>query len=60
MKYNQIDNALFSLNRANLEKQLPNNVIALFCTNDEFSRSGDQNHLFKQNSDFFYLSGIDQ
>lgn len=36
------------------------NAVAIFQSNDEFPRSGDQNFLFKQNPDLFYLSGIDQ
>jgi Xaa-Pro aminopeptidase len=60
MKYPQIDNKLFRLNRENFSKKLSSNSIALFQSHDEFPRSGDQNHPFKQNPDLFYLSGIDQ
>lgn len=60
MKYNQISNSLFLKNRENFVNLLPDNAIALFQSNDEFPRSGDQNFLFKQNPDLFYLSGIDQ
>jgi Xaa-Pro aminopeptidase len=60
MKYTQIKSSLFQNNRTNFQKLLPNNAIALFQSNDEFPRSGDQNFVFKQNPDLFYLSGIDQ
>ncbi|TKC12900.1 aminopeptidase P family protein [Pedobacter polaris] len=60
MKYTQINNSLFIKNRFNFNKLLQNNAIAIFQSNDEFPRSGDQNFLFKQNADLFYLSGIDQ
>ncbi len=60
MKYSAIDHALFKLNRSNFIKKLSKNSIAIFQSNDEFPRSGDQNHAFKQNPDLFYLSGIDQ
>ena len=60
MKYPQIDQSLFILNRKNFTKQLKNNSLAIFNANDEFPRSGDQNFVFKQNPDLFYLSGIDQ
>ena len=60
MKYSPIDNTLFQLNRLNFIKKLPGNAIAIFQSHDEFPRSGDQNHTFKQNPDLFYLSGIDQ
>nr|WP_199158642.1 aminopeptidase P family protein [Pedobacter sp. ASV2] len=60
MKYPKIDHSLFILNRKNYIKELKNNSLALFQSSDEFPRSGDQNFIFKQNPDLFYLSGIDQ
>lgn len=36
------------------------NSIAVFQSNDEMPFNADQFHPFKQNSDLFYLSGIDQ
>lgn len=60
MKYLPISNALFTLNRKNFILGLKSNSIAIFNANDEYNRSGDQSFTFKQNADFFYLSGIDQ
>ncbi|MEN0054885.1 MAG: aminopeptidase P N-terminal domain-containing protein [Mucilaginibacter sp.] len=60
MKYPIIDNKLFINNRKNFVSRTKLNAIAIFHANDEFPRSGDQAFLFKQNPDFFYLSGIDQ
>lgn len=60
MKYSAIDKKLFQLNREKFTKKLNNNSIAIFQSNDEYPRSGDQTHTFKQNPDLFYLSGIDQ
>jgi len=60
MKYPLIDNSLFIINRKNFVSGTKPNSIAIFHANDEFPRSGDQTFLFKQNPDFFYLSGIDQ
>ncbi|SKB69934.1 aminopeptidase P family protein [Daejeonella lutea] len=60
MKYSPVQNSLFKLNRLNFTKKLASNSIAIFQSHDEFPRSGDQNHTFKQNPDVFYLSGIDQ
>lgn len=60
MKYTSIRNQLFVRNRKNFSKLLKKNSLAIFNSNDEFPRSGDQTYLFKQNSDIFYLSGIDQ
>jgi Xaa-Pro aminopeptidase len=60
MKYKQINNSLFIKNRDNFKALLQPKSVAIFHSNDEFPRSGDQNFLFKQNPDLFYLSGIDQ
>jgi len=60
MKYNPIDNSLFKKNRENFSTNLKTNAIAVFNSNDEYLRSGDQTFPFRQNSDFFYLTGIDQ
>jgi Xaa-Pro aminopeptidase len=60
MKYIPPPADLFILNRKNFVSELGRNSIAIFNANDEQLRSGDQNFAFKQNSDLFYLSGIDQ
>ena len=60
MKYLPIDNSLFILNRKNFVSRLKAHSIAVFNASDEYTRSGDQNFVFKQNADFFYLTGIDQ
>lgn len=60
MKYKQINNSLFINNRDNFKNLLLPQSVAIFHSNDEFPRSGDQNFLFKQNPDLFYLTGIDQ
>jgi Xaa-Pro aminopeptidase len=60
MKYLPISNALFTYNRKNFVKRIKPNSIAVFHSNDEFPKNGDQTFIFKQNADFFYLTGIDQ
>ncbi|WP_094572223.1 aminopeptidase P N-terminal domain-containing protein [Mucilaginibacter xinganensis] len=60
MKYLPINNEVFVHNRKNFVSRLKPCSIAIFNSNDEFPRSGDQSFLFKQNPDFFYLTGIDQ
>ncbi len=60
MKYVPISNRLFTVNRKNFVSRLKPCSLAIFHSNDEFPRNGDQNFLFKQNPDFFYLSGIGQ
>src|SRR6195952_74472 len=60
MKYLNIQNHLFLLNRKSFASSIKSSSIAIFNSNDEFPRSGDQSFIFKQNADFFYLTGIDQ
>lgn len=60
MKYPSIEPAFFIQNRKNFIKQLKSHSIAVFNANDEFPRNGDQNFSFRQNSDLFYLTGIEQ
>ena len=60
MKYGNIENSLFTENRTKFRNLLKNNSLAIFNSHDEFPKSGDQNFLFKQNPDLFYLTGIDQ
>lgn len=60
MKYSAIDSKLFSDNRDRFRAALKSNSIAFFNSNDEMPRSGDQNFMFRQNADLFWLTGIDQ
>jgi Xaa-Pro aminopeptidase len=60
MKYPPISNDLFTINRKNFVSRIKSNSLAIFHSNDEFPRNGDQTFTFKQNADFFYLTGIDQ
>lgn len=60
MKYLPINNQVFTDNRKSFVSRLKPASIAIFNANDEFPRSGDQSFIFKQNPDFFYLTGIDQ
>lgn len=60
MKYLPIDRKLFIENRKKLvSKLLPNSVVVVNA-NDEMPRSADGHFMFRQNSDLFYLTGIDQ
>lgn len=60
MRYHKIENQFFIQNRKTFTKQMEANSIALFVSNDEYPRNGDQFFPFRQSSDLFYLSGIDQ
>ena len=60
MKYAQIKSRLFIKNRKKLFKLLKNKSVAIINSNDEMPRNGDQTFPYRQNSDFFYLTGIEQ
>lgn len=60
MRYEQIDNSLFKLNRKNFIKQMKKNSIAVFISNELPTRSADAGYDWRQNPDLFYLTGIDQ
>ena len=55
----QISNTLFVKNRANLMARLPKKSVAVFTANEAMPRNGDQFYPFRQQSDFFYLTGIE-
>ena len=55
-----IPSHLFINNRAKLAAQLPPKSIAVFTANEAMPRNGDQFFPFRQQSDFFYLTGINE
>ena len=56
---NAQSSSLFEGNRASFEAQLPSKSIALFTANEPMPRNGDQFYPFRQQSDFYYLTGIE-
>jgi len=60
MKYSQINPNLFIKNRNLLSAKLEENSIAIFNANDIMPTNSDGTMPFKQNSDLFWLSGVDQ
>lgn len=59
-KYHTIDSALFIHNRARFTKNLKPDSLAVFNANDIMPTNADGHMPFKQNSDLFHLSGVDQ
>jgi Xaa-Pro aminopeptidase len=51
---------LFIRNRKKLTDKLDDQSVVIVLSNDHPLRSGDQNYRYRQNSDLFYLTGIDQ
>jgi len=60
MRYDPIDPLLFIENRRRLAARLPSHSIAVLNSNDVMPTSADGVHPFVQQTDLFYLSGIDQ
>ncbi len=60
MKYLPLDSKIFIQNRKRFVSKMQKNSIAIFVSNDEFPSNGDALHGFVQNSDLYWLSGIEQ
>ena len=60
MKYQAIDSSLFIGNRNKFKNNLKPNSLAVFVSNDIMPTNADGSMGFRQNSDLFYLTGIDQ
>lgn len=56
---NAQSSSLFVRNRANFAAQLPTKSIAIFTANESMPRNGDEFYPFRQQSDFYYLTGIE-
>ncbi|MCP4552732.1 MAG: M24 family metallopeptidase [Bacteroidetes bacterium] len=59
-RYSPINAEFFTKNRNDFYSKLRKNSVAILNASDEFNRNGDQYFPYRQNSDFFYLSGIEQ
>ena len=60
MKYLPLNSEIFINNRSRFVAKMEKNSIAVFNSNDELPTNGDQLHRFKQNSDLYWLTGIEQ
>jgi len=60
MRYHRIDNELFVNNRKRYMESLVPRSVAVFNANDIMPGNADGTLKFKQNSDLFYLTGVDQ
>lgn len=60
MRYENIGKELFITNRKRLSRDLKSGSLALFNSNDIMPTNADGTMGFRQNSDLFYLSGIEQ
>ncbi len=60
MKYSSINKNLFIENRSRFKQSLKPNSLAVFVSNDIMPTNADGAMGFRQNSDLFYLCGVDQ
>ena len=60
MKYLPLNPDIFIQNRKRFVQQMEKNSIAVFNSNDEMPVNGDAVFPFKQNSDLYWLTGIEQ
>ena len=60
MRYTQLGSEHYIANRKRFASQLQRGALAIFCSNDIYPTSADGHMPFKQASDIFYLSGVDQ
>jgi Xaa-Pro aminopeptidase len=60
MKYLPIDVQLFINNRKRFKKNLKENSLAVFNSNDIYNTGADSTLPFSQHRDIFHLSGVDQ
>jgi len=59
-KYEPLPKSLFAENRKRFCKELAPNSMAIFMANEIFLKNADATYTFKQNSNLYYLTGIDQ
>jgi Xaa-Pro aminopeptidase len=60
MKYRPLNPDIFKQNRKRFIEKMENHAIAIFNSNDELPTNADQFYKFKQNSDLYWLTGIEQ
>lgn len=60
MRYEPISNELFIRNRRNLRGLLKPDSLVIIHANDIYPTNADGTMSFKQNSDLYYLTGVDQ
>lgn len=60
MRYQRLSAQHYINNRNRFTSELQHGGLAVFCSNDIYPTSADGHMPFKQASDIFYLSGVDQ
>ncbi len=60
MRYKPLPSSFYIRNRKNVVGEMEKNSLAVLVSHDEYPRSGDTTHPFRQNAAILYLCGIDQ
>ena len=60
MRYELLPSTFFAKNRKRFAAAMKPNSIAIFKSSDMMPRTGDQYHLYRQNPDLYYFTGVDQ
>ncbi|NOX48072.1 MAG: M24 family metallopeptidase [Chlorobi bacterium] len=60
MKNANLPKSFFKGNRQKISRELKPNSVAIVSSNDKLNRNGDQDFPFRQSSDLFYLTGLNQ
>ena len=60
MKYTTLPASFFSGNRKRFAEHMKPNTLAIFHSNDLLADNADSHYPFTQNSNMYYLSGLDQ
>ena len=60
MRYETLKSTFYIKNREDVINEIEKNSLVLVTSHDEYPRCGDTTFPFRQNSDLFYLCGIDQ
>ncbi|MGC8824684.1 MAG: aminopeptidase P family protein [Bacteroidales bacterium] len=58
MRIQPISSFLFEKNRAKLSRQLPGRSALILCAQDRMPKNGDQYFSYRQDSNFYYLTGL--
>ena len=60
MRYQQLSVDFYIGARKRFASHMQKGGVAVFCSNDTYPTSADGHFAFKQATDIFYLSGVDQ
>lgn len=60
MRHQELPYSFFSRNRKNLQNKIEPDTLLLVFSNPIAMRNGDQQYVYRQSSDLFYLTGITQ